>query len=72
MLNSKIDINIILELLSSVPGDIDILSIDLSNNTYRLRMGLDYKQHSSRKYIDSLAELKDIISQIENYPAIEE
>ena len=67
MRKSKIDLNIIKSLLDKIPDDMNVISIDLTDNTYKLHVTVDYVIFSDEKYNESLNELMNLISQNENF-----
>lgn len=66
MKKSEIDINVIKEILESVPEDNEVISIDLTNNNYKVNVVFDYKEKSEEKYTVSLNELLQLIKDYEN------
>lgn len=66
MKKSEIDINVIKEILESVPEDNEVISIDLTNNNYKVNVVFDYKEKSEEKYTVSLNELVQLIKDYEN------
>lgn len=66
MKKSDIDINVIKEILESVPEDNEVISIDLTNNNYKVNVVFDYKEKSEEKYTVSLNELLQLIKDYEN------
>lgn len=66
MKKSEIDINVIKEILESVPEDNEVISIDLTDNNYKVNVVFDYKEKSEEKYTVSLNELLQLIKDYEN------
>lgn len=66
MKKSDIDINVIKEILESVPEDNEVISIDFTNNNYKVNVVFDYKEKSEEKYTVSLNELLQLIKDYEN------
>ncbi len=67
MLKKDIDIKIISELINQVEDDMNVLSIDLSDNNYKVHIAIDFVVYSEEKYNASLDELMALISHIKNY-----
>jgi len=66
MKKEDININRIKDILDTIPDDNEVVSIDLSDNNYRINVVFDYRKKSEEKYTVSLAELLQLIKDYEN------
>ena len=66
MINKDIDLEKIKTLLQSVPDSINVDFIDLSENTYKLKLTKNFEMTSSEQYDASLSELLELLDDFES------
>lgn len=66
MINKDIDLEKIKTLLQSVPDCINVDCIDLSENTYKLKLTKNLELSSSEQYDASLSELLELLDVFES------
>ena len=52
------------KLLNTVPDDTEVLSIELSENTYKIRVLYTYREIERREYNLSLKELQKLLDEV--------
>ena len=66
MINKDIDLEKIKTLLQSVPDSINVDFIDLSENTYKLKLTKNFEMTSSEQYDASLSEILELLDDFES------
>lgn len=64
MKRKNIDLRKVRKLLNTVPDDTEVLSIELSENTYKIRVLYTYKEIERREYNLSLKELQKLLDEV--------
>ena len=64
MKRKNIDLRKVRKLLNTVPDDTEVLSIELSENTYKIRVLYTYREIERREYNLSLKELQKLLDEV--------